>query len=122
MLKHLSEKRSAKWRFLHNAVIMLDDCCQWLSPELSAYVLVRLLELRDQGARIIFSSATLPKYWEMPEIETLLGRSVKVVSLSIGFEISSQLSNRGAINRIHRALNFAELTKLSFDHRRFVRG
>jgi CRISPR-associated endonuclease/helicase Cas3 len=122
MLNHLSEKRSMKWRLLHNAVIILDDCCQWLSPELSAYVLVRLLELRDQGARIIFSSATLPKYWEMPEIETLLGRSVKVVSLSIGSEISSQLSNRVAINRLPRALNFAAVTKLALEHRRFGSG
>ena len=122
MLNHLSEKRSAKWRLLHSAVIILDDCCQWLSPELSAYVLVRLLELRDQGARIIFSSATLPKYWEMPEIEMLLGRSVKVEGLSIGSEVSSQLSNRVAINRLPRALNFAAVTKLALEHRRLGSG
>src|SRR5260370_36530806 len=58
----------------------------------------------------------------MPEIETLLGRSVKVVSLSIGFEISSQLSNRVAINRLPRALNFAAVTKLALEHRRFGSG
>jgi choline dehydrogenase-like flavoprotein len=67
-------------------------------------------------------SATLPKYWEMPEIETLLGRSVKVESLSIGPEISSQLSNRVAINRLPRALNFAAVTKLALEHRRFGSG
>lgn len=122
MLNHHNEKRSAKWRLLHNAVIILDDCCQWLSPELSAYVLVRLLELRNQGARIIFSSATLPKYWEMPEIETLLGRSVKVESLSIGSETSNQLSNRVAIKRLPRALNFAGVAKLALEHRRLGSG
>jgi CRISPR-associated endonuclease/helicase Cas3 len=122
MLNHISEKRSAKWRLLHDSIIILDDCCQWLSPELSAYVLVRLLELRQRGARIIFSSATLPKYWEMPEIETLLGRSVKVVSLSIGSEISSRLSNRVALNRLPRALNFAAVTKLALEHRQFGSG
>src|SRR5260370_22771668 len=58
----------------------------------------------------------------MPEIETLLGRSVKVVSLSIGFEISSQRSNRVAINRLPRALNFAAVTKLALEHRRFGSG
>jgi CRISPR-associated endonuclease/helicase Cas3 len=122
MLNHLSENRSEKWRLLHNAVIILDDCCQWLSPELSAYVLVRLLELRNQGARIIFSSATLPKYWEMPEIEMLLGRRVKVESLSIGSEISNRLSNRVAINRLPRALNFAGVAKLALEHRRLGSG
>jgi hypothetical protein len=116
-LTNSSERGRERWSLLQDAVIILDDCCQWITPVLSAFVILRLQELRDAGARIIFSSATLPKYWQMTEIRKLLTKEPVVKTFELTEAVATNLSKRVKLSRLERRLNFRGIAEFALGNR-----
>jgi CRISPR-associated endonuclease/helicase Cas3 len=121
-LTHSSERGRERWRLLQNAVIILDDCCQWISPVLSAFAILRLQELRDAGGRIIFSSATLPKYWQMTEISKLLTKVPTVETFELTEAVATDLSKRVKFSRLERSLNFRGVAEFARENLKLGSG
>lgn len=117
-----SEARAREYEALADAVLILDDCDQWLDASLAAFVLAKLKGLRDRGARVMLASATLPHYWSMPEMQKLLGFKPAVTELSLPAETAERLARRVRIQRVPRALNFQGVAQMALDHRSLGSG
>lgn len=104
-----AKTRHARREQMRRSVVICDDADQWLRPELAPLLMEWIRALDSDGARFILSSATLPKFWEIPE---LVSEPMPVKTLSVDSDLLAKLDKRASIERLPKALSFDSVTKM----------